>query len=380
VLNHYYDSVDKKPSGFAARRAGELVTQFLCDECGFGAAVKVATFSKGMQERFAQWSAETFEHSPSYVSRNLSVIAAAFRYGTKDVVRRTPEGDMREVRMLRFAPNVYYDKKWLAEVMDRPEPGPRDYIPSFEDLASLLDMPGSAVLRRYDIIALNTWARPQAIVDLRVSTQVDLKAGLVDLNPPGRRQTKKRRPLLRLTKNLRAWLELWGDNAPLSKPILDEGGEIREVRVVSYVKKQFNRRTFRWMLARHGVAGDRIAELEAGLRRGDPDPFWAAIDAAEAAGIRRVTRYTIRHFMATQIRNLAEVKVDREQRRMWLGHVEGDTTSWYETHDPEYLQACADGTDLIIARLDALTTRPLVPKTLKARIAGARISVVRRKA
>jgi hypothetical protein len=83
------------------------------------------------------------------------------------------------------------------------EPRPRDQIPSFEELASLLDTKCGELLRRYDIIALNTWSRPEAIADINIRQQVDFQNGLLDLNPPSRRQSKKQRPVIRLTTNLR---------------------------------------------------------------------------------------------------------------------------------------------------------------------------------
>ena len=43
------------------------------------------------------------------------------------------------------------------------------------------------------LVACNTLCRPGANLDLTLS-QCDLEHGLVNLNPPGRRQTKKHRP------------------------------------------------------------------------------------------------------------------------------------------------------------------------------------------
>lgn len=378
VLNHYYENhSDKLPSAGAARRAGELVMTFLIEEAGFKASVKCAAFTKGIQQKFAEWCAEEFDHSVAYMGRNLSVVGAAMNFAAGDVVIKTPDGELKEVRLLRFAPDVYYDQTWLAEVTDRPESQARDYVPTYEDLAFLLDCPGSDMLRRYDLLALNTWARPRAVLDIKVSLQVDLQHNLLDLNPPGRRQTKKRRPLIRLTRNLRAWLELWGDDSPLHRPVLDKRtGKIKR-EAISSLKMQFWRRSMYWMLRKSGLSDGQAGHLEREKNSGRPEAFWAAVARAEAAGVRRISRYTFRHFMATKVRSLEEVKVDREQREMWLGHVESDTTSWYETHDPEYLQACADATDVIMEKLDALTTRPLIPASLKARMAAAGIKVVK---
>lgn len=377
VLTHYYEShSDALPSAGAARRAGELVLNFLSDVAELGDNVKCAAFTRGMQQRFAQWSAEQFDHSTAYISRNLSVISSAVQHAATPFVREV-DGQLVEVQLLTTAPKIFYDGGWIAKITGQPEPGSRDYVPSYKDLASLLDFPTSDTIRRFDIMVLNTWSRPAALLDLNVKDQVDFEERLVDLNPPGRRQTKKHRPKLRLTRNLQAWLELWGDDRPLRKPVLDARGRIVDWEPVSYIKKHFERRTFRWMLTKLGFKHERILYLENEKRRGKPDAFWEAIRMAEDAGIRRITPYTIRHFMATRVRGLEEIKVDKEQRDIWRGHQKTDTSDWYEHFDPEYLQAAADATDLIIAKLDALTTRPLVPDTLKARMAAAGMTVVK---
>jgi hypothetical protein len=101
-----------------------------------------------------------------------------------------------------------------------------------------------------------------------------------------------------------------------------------------------------------------------------------AIAEAEKRGIERITPYTYRHFMATKVRGLQEVKVDREQRRLWPGHGKRDTTSWYETLDPEHLQECARATSIILEKRDAMTARPLVPISVKQRKLLAGLSVV----
>ena len=72
-------------------------------------------------------------------------------------------------------------------------PTPRDWLPTYEEFGRFIDGLGSRQepVFRFIIIALNTWARPEAITDLRVQDQIDFRNGLVDLNPPGRRQTDK---------------------------------------------------------------------------------------------------------------------------------------------------------------------------------------------
>ena len=370
ILTHYYENhSDSKPSAHAAKRAGVLVMEFLETECGFGANVKVAQFTKGLQARFAQWSVEKFQHTPSYISRNLSVIAAACRFATKTIVKRTTYGQFEEIRILRLMPEICFDVKWLAEMTDRPEPKPRDYVPTYEDLASLLDIDGSELLRRYDLIALNTWARPEAILELSVRSQVDFENSLIDLNPPNRKQNKKHRPVIKLTENLRGWFEFWSEDKPLSYDLKKSKSGVTKVErsAATHIKAQFKRRTFKWMLMKSGCAKPEIDDLFRRLRKGDTEPFNIAIAKAESKGIGRITQYTIRHFMATRVRGLKEVAVDREQRSLWLGHGKKDATSWYETFDPEHLHEAARATNIILEKLDALTIRPMVPLSVKQR-------------
>lgn len=117
---------------------------------------------------------------------------------------------------------------------------------------------------------------------------------------------------------------------------------------------------------RSGLSKNTIDDLFRQARSGNKTPIRDALSEAERKGIKRITRYTLRHFMATRIRGLQEIKVDREQRSLWLGHGKRDATSWYETHDPEYLRECSRATSLILVKLDALTRRPLVPPTVRA--------------
>ncbi len=340
--------------------------RFLETECSFGAGVKVGEFTKGLQSRFAVWSSNKFDHSPSYISRMLSVIAAACKFATKSTVHETADGRIVETRLLKAMPEICYDIKWITDLTNKPEPHPRDYVPTFEDLASLLDVECSGVLKRYDILALNTWARPQAILDLDARTQVDFEAQLLHLNQPGRKQTNKKRPKIRLTENLRGWLELWGEGRPLThaKTVMQDGKKLVVPMPANSIKAQFKRRILRWMLLRDGLDTPTVNKLFLSARKGKPELLNNAIARAEDHGIRRITPYTLRHFMATRVRGLKEVRVDREQRSLWLGHGKKDATSWYESHDPEFLLEASQATCIIIEKLDALTKRNLVPTSL----------------
>ena len=76
-----------------------------------------------------------------------------------------------------------------------PEGQGRERILAIEELAQLwdTDMPGH--VRVFLALAIGTGARPEAILQLN-RFQCDLERGTINLNPPGRVQTKKRRPIL----------------------------------------------------------------------------------------------------------------------------------------------------------------------------------------
>lgn len=95
----------------------------------------------------------------------------------------------------------------------------------------------------------------------------------------------------------------------------------------------------------------------------------------ESKGIRKITPNTLRHFMATRVRGLKEVRVDREQRSLWLGHGKRDATSWYESHDPEFLLEASQATTIIIEKLDALTIRDLSPPQQVEKKAQSKLAI-----
>ena len=81
-----------------------------------------------------------------------------------------------------------------------------------------------------------------------------------------------------------------------------------------------------------------------------------------------MTCYTLRHFMATNMRR-ASFSVSKEQRSKWLGHTvnEGSkTTDWYETFDPDYLEQPMRATDEIMRKLHKHTRRRLSAPTVRS--------------
>jgi integrase len=74
---------------------------------------------------------------------------------------------------------------------------------------------------------------------------------------------------------------------------------------------------------------------------------------AQRAGIdpAPVNRYVLRHYMATRVRRVQGMHVQREERATWLGHADHKhkQTEWYESFDPDYLEALMKATDAVIA-------------------------------
>ncbi|CAN5476514.1 hypothetical protein BH10PSE7_BH10PSE7_15040 [soil metagenome] len=325
ILDHYLEShSDATPGRVQARRAAELLVEWLVGVQRKTRAT-AADFSGVWQQEFIRWLAAEKKHACGTISREMSVIAAAMGHALKRIIVEE-EGKKREVQLLKFAVPVIYKNEEVSRLTGLAEPAPRDWLPTWEQMANFIDRIGrrtangewnkdSENLFRFTVILLNTWARPEAILDLKVSTQVNFEAGIVKLNPPERKQTKKVRPAIALTENLSGWLRTWGDD----RPIHVDGEPVGSMK-----------RTFK----RHALA------LE----------------------LPKFTPYTIRHFMATNVRRTEGVTVDREQRQEWLGHKKQDTTSWYEHHDPEWLLEARRATDQIILRLNGLLKkRTLLP-------------------
>jgi len=195
---------------------------------------------------------------------------------------------------------------------------PREWIPTDKQLAAFLDSLKSDQAEhvfRYTLLALNTLARPAAILELTPG-QIDQTRGLIEMNPKGRRQTKKRRPTLQITSTLERWLNIWTDGNDCQPYVTHNGEAVRSVR-----------NTFR--------------------RRG--------IDL----GMPEFTPYTLRHKMATELRARG---VSREELAFQLGHRMPDfrTTDRYTKFDKRFLAAAKTTIEEYLRDLNHLTNRDLL--------------------
>lgn len=302
----------------AARRACALCLEYLTAVTG-SAAATVADFSLPRQHAFMRWLREK-RLSAKTIASYLGTIKAAANLGARPTIIIDSTGKEREAKFLTAPIFVDASEKTVCKVTGAPASKPRDYLPTFEIMAKFLDAipddPEHEHVFRYTIIALNTWARPEAIIKADFNKQADFETGLLDLNQPGRAQTNKYRPIIRLTANLRGWLLHWDDGRPLryfGRPV--DHIDLRTLKKI-----------------------------------------------ARPAGADRLTFYTLRHFMNTRAMGVPKaIKPDREERAMWMGHHDPHfgQTAHYERFDPSYLQGCLAATDAIMTKLDGLTTRAL---------------------
>lgn len=170
-------------------------------------------------------------------------------------------------------------------------------------------------LRTYCMIRLCTGCRGDAALGLGPE-QIDFEAGLVQLNPTGRRQTKKYRPVVPLTATLRAHLETLEPTE-------------------TYVH-------------RHGRKLTCIRRVWRDTRAAAKLPLW-------------FVPKVLRHSLATELRRRG---VPGWEVSGQLGHRTGDshrTTQIYAKFDPAYLGQARVAIDEWIAEILGTSARPGSP-------------------
>ena len=147
--------------------------------------------------------------SDSTTRYELSMLAVALRWAAKqDLIEKAPE-------------------IWRPAAPDRREKhlSPREFGRWFAEVKA-------EHARLYVEIAIATMARPSAILEL-TWRQVDWERGMLNLNPPGRRQTKKRRPIVALEEETMALLKTASEGAQCDY-VIERGG-----KKVDSIKKAF---------------------------------------------------------------------------------------------------------------------------------------------
>ncbi len=159
------------PSKTTAKRAIALWREF------WGETATVPELTIGRQEAFVDWL-RARGYSDGYLRRVVGV-------GQTALNRARKRQELDSVPFIELPPG--------GEAF--PHRATRT------QLVTLLNAPMPPHVWTYVLIRLNTCCRGDAALDLQ-PYQVDFETGMVRLNPAGRRQTKKRRPTVPLTKTL----------------------------------------------------------------------------------------------------------------------------------------------------------------------------------
>lgn len=182
---------------------------------------------------------------------------------------------------------------------------------SIEEMAALLRAAQSRHALLYLILGMGTLARPAAILDL-TEAQYDAVHGILTLNPPGRVQNKKWRPIIPVAPALAQWLS---------------GAAHKETgHFITYRNKP-------------------VTSILGAFRKARKQ---ACLD-------QKVTPYSLRHTMAREMR---KARVPGEQISLFLGHLPqgaAATTAIYAPYEPGYLAEAAEAIDVVMRQVTGLS-------------------------
>ncbi len=213
---------------------------------------------------------------------------------------------------------------WHNGELERPIPflkvaeGPgRERVLSVNELARLWSEEMPSHVRVFLALLIGTASRPEAALQL-TRFQCDLERGTINLNPPGRVQTKKRRPVLPLADWLRPWIEA-------------ADGHLVQFR------------------------GRPVAKIAGAFQT-----------LRDTAGFGTdVTAYTVRHTVATELmaRGVPELEI-----AALMGHrvPNSRTTGRYLHVAPERLASARKALDELANDIGRLAGRPMLPTNMRA--------------
>ena len=141
-------------------------------------------------------------HTIGYVSRIGSVLRASLNLAVED----------EEIPAAPNVPEIRGDAEMEAEEL-------RGRELTILEVAKLFDAISDVHMLDYNIAEINTAVRPEAVLEL-VAEQIDWQHNLFEMNPAGRIQTKKFRPIMRISATWAPWLE-----TVTSGPIVSYRGE-----------------------------------------------------------------------------------------------------------------------------------------------------------
>lgn len=261
--------------------------------------IKTAAADKQWIDGFRRWMAakpnpDGSKRSLSHIEGCVLQIAAAINATPGEQASFKAE----QMKVVADSPTYRASVKEIAAMFDyclRPKGGRSD-----KERAMIAATRGN--LLAYLRMAVATWARPDAIYDV-TADQWHSAARVLNLNPKGRRQTKKYRPIIPVARQLAPWLDdLEGQWLP-----------------VSSIRHSWDNMRAELKLPGKGQAGEKL----------------------------------IRRSMAT----LARARIGEanwRQGEIMLGHVKASISDIYAVPDPANLGLALDATEAIIDEIEAL--------------------------
>lgn len=256
----------------------------------FFASDTIASLTPNRAREYWVWRRS---HQVRVIDAESGVVEIVEREIADGTVIRELAGTLRPaiqhaINQRRLVPGAYY-------IPTPATPPGREYWITRTEAARLLretrrDSRARLHLPLYTLIALYTGQRRGAILDLTWQ-QVDLDVGRIDFNPPGRMQTKKRRPRIPIPRSLLAAL-----------------------------RRAHRRASSKYVIA---YRGQQVADVKTGFN-----------SAAARAGIPDCTSHILRHSCATW---MAQRGVPLREIAGYLGHSEQRTTELYGHHHPSYM-------------------------------------------
>lgn len=270
ILTRYYDD-------HASKKASSTQAEIACAKlAAFSGGLALPEFNIAEQRRFIT-QMQSDGYSAGYIRRTLSVGKAALTWAWTN-------------ELVKLVPNVQL-----------PQDGaPRDRTLSLVEMGALFNAVDEMHVYRFLVLLCATWARPDAILDLD-GERCDHERRLITLNPPGRPQTKKFRPVL---------------------PMVAGAAHACSVTTGPVIA---------WR-------GKPLASIKTAWRRLRTR---AGLDAG-------VIPYLVRHTMATEARAAGAPPWEIEG---WLGHKRPGTSERYAKFAPDYLGATASVVDAYLRKL-----------------------------
>lgn len=284
---------------------GRIVTAYMADREADGIA------STARQKDAWKAMRDFWEDArPELIDREMAQSYAARRAMSEATVRY-------ELGMLSVALRWAVAKGHIAKAPEvwRPQPPERRIRHlTHAQFEKWFDQVKAPHARLYVELGLATMARPTAILEL-TWPQVDFERGTVDLNPRGRRQTRKRRPVVPLNDDAIAALEV-AYRGRQSQYVIERGGE-----KVGSIKKAFQ--------------------------------------AASARSGIHVTPYTLRHTGAVWA---VEAGVNMAELSQFMGHEDSSTTEkHYARFSPGHLRKVAKAVQRRVKPRQEVQTEPSTP-------------------